>query len=294
MEIEQLSEFYLLAETLNFSETADQLFIAQSTLSRHIKGLEKELGVPLFLRSKRKVELNDYGKLLMPYAKQIVRLQCEMTEAVKARQQVESRLLTVGTISAIPQYGISDILAAFSECHPEISLEITEGESDALENMVRNGTLDFAFVNSRGEPHRGLVERRLLTDSLTVMVSERHPLASLTQVSLDSLCDESFLMLPDNTFLMDVFVEICNQAGFTPHICFHSIRGDNIADVVSKNMGITITPRKAATYHPPEGVVLLDIVPEIEIYVNIVSKEDDGQSYIKSAFNEFLDGETLL
>lgn len=288
MEIEQLGEFYLLAETSSFSEAAEQLFIAQSTLSRHLKSLEEELGTPLFSRTKRKVEINEYGKLLLPYARQIVRLHCEMKNAIDMRLKTEKKLLSIGTISAIPQYGISTILATFARKHPDITLEIIEDESDVLEGMVRNGKLDFAFVNSRCKASIGLSELPLVHDTLTIMVAENHPFAKQDSVTLDQLCEESFLMLPDNTFLMGTCLDICGKAGFSPRISFHSIRGDNIADMVSKGLGISVFPKKAATYRPPEGVRFLDITPQVDIFVNIISQEPSSPAPVFRAFREYL------
>ena len=75
MEIEYIKEFVVLAETENYLEAAESLFISQSTLSKHIKIIEKELDVQLFDRTTRKVHLNKYGKMFLKYAKEISHLQ---------------------------------------------------------------------------------------------------------------------------------------------------------------------------------------------------------------------------
>lgn len=72
MEINKLRTFVDLAKTLSFSETAENLYTSQSTISKQIKGLEKELGQELFERNNKNVTLSDYGKLILPNAKKIV------------------------------------------------------------------------------------------------------------------------------------------------------------------------------------------------------------------------------
>ena len=79
MDIDYIHEFVVLADTGNYMEAADKLFLTQSSLTRHIQKLEADLGVLLFDRSTRHIELNKYGNLFMPYARQISQLQKEYT-----------------------------------------------------------------------------------------------------------------------------------------------------------------------------------------------------------------------
>ena len=83
MEINYLRELVVLAQMGNFLEAADALYIAQSTLSKHIKKIESELGVPLFDRTTRKVSISKYGQLFLPYAKQIAEIQDQYTIALQ-------------------------------------------------------------------------------------------------------------------------------------------------------------------------------------------------------------------
>ena len=87
MDIKHLAEFVALAETGNYLETADNLFISQSTLSKHIMALEKELGVSLFERTTRKIHLSTEGETFLPYALKIVRLQEEAANVLSAHSK---------------------------------------------------------------------------------------------------------------------------------------------------------------------------------------------------------------
>ena len=82
MNTEYLKEFVVLAETKNFWEASDRLYMNQSTLSKHIKSLENELGVDLFLRTTRRVELTNYGQTFLPYAKYLPSEDCRILKTV--------------------------------------------------------------------------------------------------------------------------------------------------------------------------------------------------------------------
>ena len=75
MELNYLQEFVTLARTLHYSEAAEELFVSQATLTRHIQALEQELGEPLFSRTTRKTSLTEFGQAFLPYAESMVQLQ---------------------------------------------------------------------------------------------------------------------------------------------------------------------------------------------------------------------------
>ena len=106
METNYLREFVVLAQTGNFLEAADQLYSSQSTLSKHLKNLEKELGVALFDRTTRKVKISKYGLMLLPFAKQIVEAQDQYIAALKRSIETEREVLTLGSIHGLAQYKI--------------------------------------------------------------------------------------------------------------------------------------------------------------------------------------------
>ena len=105
MELSYIREFVVLAETGNYLEAADALFIAQSSLSRHIKSIELDLGSPLFDRTTRKVVLNGFGQAFLPYAKKMVEIQEEYENVLQSyllRSLLPRFRLWSGTIS--PMY----------------------------------------------------------------------------------------------------------------------------------------------------------------------------------------------
>ena len=108
MEIDYICEFAVLAETCSFSEAAEQLFISQSELSRHLRALETDLGAPLFDRTTRSVTLNSTGQLFLPYARQIASIRYEYTTAIGNAVSGEHGNIRIGSIPVMNSYGITD------------------------------------------------------------------------------------------------------------------------------------------------------------------------------------------
>lgn len=107
MDITNLKEFLTLAETQNFWEASELLFMNESTLSKHIRKLESELGVSLFHRSTRKVSLTPYGECLLPYARTILKNEQLFQEELDKKIQTESQTLLLGVIPSMVQYRIT-------------------------------------------------------------------------------------------------------------------------------------------------------------------------------------------
>ena len=145
MNTENLKEFIVLAETKNFWEASERLYMNQSTLSKHIKSLENDLGVALFTRTTRRVELTNYGEIFLPYAKSVTRSEFEGISAIQRMLNIENGLLTIGTIPSMPQYHITQFLAQFQKLYPETTVRITEDDPVNLMTYLENEKCELIF-----------------------------------------------------------------------------------------------------------------------------------------------------
>ena len=130
MDLNYIREFVVLANTCNYMEAAEQLFISQSALSRHIKNLEEELGVSLFDRSTRSVTLNAFGMLFLPYARQMAALHHEYATALGNALNAEHGNIRIGSIPMMSHYGITDVMVRFRKENPRFTLDVIEGDSN--------------------------------------------------------------------------------------------------------------------------------------------------------------------
>jgi LysR family transcriptional activator of glutamate synthase operon len=113
METEYLNNFAVLAKTGSFSEAANALFISQSTLSKRIFKLESILGVTLFNRTTKHVELNEFGKVYLKYAKQMLMLEEECLNEIKNMLPRGKKTLKIGSIPSMSNYGITELISEF-------------------------------------------------------------------------------------------------------------------------------------------------------------------------------------
>lgn len=286
MEIDYIREFVLLAETGNYMEAADKLFISQSSLSRHIKSLEADLGVQVFERTTRKVQLSTYGRLFLPYAKNISRIQYEYTTAFYNELNQEHGTVRVGSIPVMAQYHITDILAQFQRENANFSLDVTEADSLQLTKLLRSGQCDFAFLREWDDTDGEFNKIPFTTDVLTALLPLDHPLAGANYLQLSQLYNDPILLLAKDTLMYSLCLEAFHQAGLEPHVAFTGHRADNIADLVSKGMGIGLLMKKPVLYLNRPDIVTVDIQPLITTTISLAYAKNLKMSPVA---NHFLD-----
>lgn len=280
MELKYIMEFVELVEVGKFSDAAEQLYISQSSLSKHMKTLEEELGVPLFEReTKRKVQLSPFGKLYLPYAEQISILHKEYL-ALQEKNLLElAATLNIGSIPAMEQYQITDILAKFQSSHLGIILNIEELESALSVEKVLQGKLDFAFVREQKVAENdGLNHVPYADDVLCAVLPASHRLAGQESVSLSQLQHEHFLLLKDSSFMYEMCVNECIHAGFEPNVIYTGSNGNNIVNMVGHGNGIALLTRRPISTNKNPLIRVVDIEPKITTQINLVYRKHGAMS----------------
>lgn len=186
MELRQLKYFVKAAETLNFSDAAKALNIAQSSLSQQIKQLEDELNVQLFLRSNHSIRLTEAGKLMLPFALRTIHDAEACTDRIRDLQQ-----LLTGTLNIGVTYSFSPILTetviSFMKLYPRIKLNIVYKPMGELMELLTGRDLDFVLAFKPTRPVADVESHILFQNSLSAVVSSTHPLASKEKVTLAEL-----------------------------------------------------------------------------------------------------------
>ena len=241
MNINYLKEFCALAESSNFQKAAENLFLSQPSLTRHIKLLEENLGVSVFDRTTRKVELNDYGQILLPYAKEIVRLHEELMGAISSTQNELSNLITIGSPPFMIQYSITDLMTFFKSKYPFYLVNIVEETSLLLIQFLHERKCDFAFIRTRKNETGKLTDKletiTLATDTIVAVLPSGHPLNKEKNLTVSHFKNER-LLLPKSNSLKTMLMDAFDQAGFHPNIAYVGSRIDAIADMVRNGMGV--------------------------------------------------------
>lgn len=274
MELNYLKEFTVLAEIGNYLEASDQLFISQSSLSRHIKAMEEELGATLFDRSTRKIALSDFGKIFLPYAQKMVRLQQDYQQELFNYKRNIQGTLSIGSIPSITQYHIIDVLFAFQQEYKNYSLNLIEGDPIQLTDMVRDGRLELAFIRTSEEPDHHLVRIEYAHDTLAAVMPSGHPLAKREHLHLKELANETLLLLSSDTFMYQLCVRACQSAGFDPNIGYTGRRSENILAMVEKGAGIALLTQNPIQRPSNSGISIVEILPQISTSICLIYKKD--------------------
>lgn len=260
MDITQLKYFVALAQTLNFSEAARRCGITQPSMSHNIGELEKQLGAPLFLRSKKSVSITEAGRELLPSALEIIDI---AEKAVFRIHQMELGKTGSITISALTTSSavLSKCLAAFSRRYPDILTDImfTSGQSEVLAMNADKYDFHFAVRDMvpAGESFDYIVSH---VDHLCVAFPAEHPLAD-QPLDFSRLAMERFIAVSesDGPALYNEIRRVCDARGFSPSVVCQYDRAEAVLLSVGAGTGIAIVPEAVGSVFYAQNVKLVRI-----------------------------------
>ncbi len=171
MNLKQLEAFVCVAEEKSFSIAARKLYLTQPTVSSHISTLEKELGVRLFTRTTKEVELSSDGEKLFVNARKMIQLQKNIIRDFTQKDSPEVKKIVVGASTVPGQYILPQILALFARTYPGNQLEFQEADSLEVVRMVQEGQVEIGFTGTKiVEP--GCVFEPFYSDRLVVITPD--------------------------------------------------------------------------------------------------------------------------
>ena len=237
----QLDYFRKLAATEHITATAKELHISQTALSSMIIGLERELGIQLFDRSKRTVHLNEAGRIYLTYVNQLFAAlengQAALNDLAYRREQQVS--MAVGSsLVWMP------MLHAFHSRYPDTILKQSNLPAEKLNLALEEMSVDFVIAGDEDVFVPGLASRHIKDDGIYLCVPAEHPLAGRESVFLREVKDESFISLPAGSPWRNCCDRLFERAGLNVHIsveCDYTMRGPLIAS----GFGVALTTSTA-------------------------------------------------
>lgn len=192
MRIETLYEFTQLCTSLNFTETAKSFFISQSVLSNHIAQLEKELGVRLFIRDNRSVQVTEAGELFLESAHAIIDDYEQALSRIQLFRKGVSTLIRVGFLLGSFGSFLPLICRRYQIEHPEVEFAFSELDIGRMMNAVNNDRVDIGFTLFSHKLQGSEYECRCLyEDCYKLAVPKTHRLAGRTSIAMEDLADET-------------------------------------------------------------------------------------------------------
>ncbi|MGG1662050.1 LysR family transcriptional regulator [Brevibacillus sp. NRS-1366] len=285
MELRQLKYFITVAKELHFGRAAKLLQISQPPLSQQIKQLEEEMGVRLFHRTQRHVELTEAGKFFFARVNDFLEnlnLACEQAQKIHRGKLGEIILGFTGTAtySILPK-----ILHACKIKYPEIKIVLRELTTVEQVKALQEGQIHVGLLVPPIESDSIKVEV-LREESFMVTLPKNHPLAKhMSPVDLASLANESFLMprRDDGPGYYDAMVSLCYQAGFSPKIILEAKQYHTFISLVSSGIGIALLP-SSIQFIDNEEIVFLPIKDIRPTWNTSVAWNKDNKSTILQVF----------
>ncbi|GAA1208166.1 LysR family transcriptional regulator [Prauserella alba] len=256
MELQQLRYVLAVADTMSFTRAAQRCFVVQSSLSHQVKALESELGVRLFARTSRRVELTGAGTAFLPAARAAVAAAERAAQDAAAAEGDIRGHLTVGIIPTLTAVDLPGALRRFCGRHPHVAVTSRTGNSDDLAAAVRAGEIDVAFLGlpDTAEP-RGGRHRRLARERLVAVVPHDHRLAGRRRLHLMDLADEAFADFPTGSAGRAQSDNAFAAADLTRRVAFEATDAALILDLVGNGLAVALLPTGVVPERPDLSTV---------------------------------------
>lgn len=248
MELRQLQQFSVLAETLNFHRAADRLHIAQPPLSVSIRKLEEEWRVRLFDRDRPGVRLTEAGHAALADARRALFHAAESERMARATVLGTGGRLRIGFVGTAKYRLLPRLLPAFQAEHPGVTLTLSERSNGEILHALENGELDAGIIRvplaTRNAVRSSLVEK----DSFVAALPVNHPLANKRRLTLADLADEPFVHYAANEVpgLHALTMLVFQAAGIVPKVSQEAVQVQTVICLVESGMGVALVPSVAA------------------------------------------------
>ena len=274
MDISYLRDFVRLAENCHFQKTAEELYLSQAALSRHISSLEKELGTTLFDRTTRKIELNEFGSYLLPYAKEITRIYGELTAGLSHRLESMETL----TIGSVPSLYITALFPAFKEKFPNCHIQVVEENNEMQQQLLLEGKCDFAVLRRIKKHQRFPANIQTVPfrdDAVVAVLPKEHRLAPCGPIRLPQLEGEDLIFLKGG-MLSQKICETFAALGMPAKVSFGGMHVESVVDMVANGLGVAFLLKSSARSLKREDIVVAELEPEQDFFV------EDCLAYVKT------------
>ena len=270
MDLKQLEYIVGIAEEKNITKAAKKLYITQSALNQTLLKLEKEIGEPLFKRSKLNLYLTVIGKIYVEQAKRILEIRKETYEKI---DEIKGNYNSVIRVGLTPERGMLmflNIYPIFHEIYPNIKIEALELSVEEQHKMIEERKLDIGFVNVAESQKKSNIYQEIRKEKLVLAIPNKifkNLKSKNIQDILNEIVKEDFVMLPQNTTIRKVIDEYLKKYQLFPKILFESKNSSLLMKMVESQLVCTIVSEIHAIKSNDIEYILLDNFPHLDYSV---------------------------
>lgn len=246
MTLQELRYLVAVARERHFGRAAEKCFVSQPSLSVAIKHLEEELDVVVFERTRNEVVVTEVGQQIVAQATRVLEEATKVKQMAAAGKDQLAGALRFGVIHTIAPYILPDLVAALRVRARQMPLDIEENQTDHLERMLKEGTVDVALLALPFEA-QGVEIIPVYDEDFEIIVPAKHAWARRRQVSAEELEQENLLLLSIGHCLRDQVLAACNRFARPNDTTRQGNSLETLRSMVASGIGITVVPATAGT-----------------------------------------------
>lgn len=285
LNLKQIETFITVANCLNFTKAAEELYMTQSSVSKVIKSLEDELDTQLFYRNPH-IELTDIGRAIYTQSTNIITLMKSIPLEIDNYHELNKGEIKIGIPPLTGSSFFPRILGDFNTRYPNVELKLFESGSKHIENKLEEGTLDIGIMVPNPLKKVIFDSIEFVRSPLLVVVNENNKLSCKTQIAFNELKDEKFVLFHEDFKLYDKIIERCKLENFEPYIICKSSQKEFIAEMVASGVGVALLPEVTCMELNKKNLVYIPLEePTIYLNLSIAWKKD---RYLSHASREWI------
>ena len=262
MELRHLRTIAAVARHHSLTKAGDELFLTQSAVSQQIRRLEEELGVEVFRRTSRSVELTAEGRVILGYAQRVIAEVDGLHSELEEISGLLSGQLRIGGVYPTGPYDLFGMLADFRAAHPGVAIHMVENTQDDVLASLRTDELDCAFTAIDPDALSDEYAATLLwKEEIVVALPPGHPLAAGSCVTFEQLAAEDLIAYRENSALRRRLERTMAERDLEPRNAFICTEMTAVRALASKGLGVAVLPRSVAE-EPGPPIELRPIGPE--------------------------------
>lgn len=293
MNIRDLKYIIAVAETRHFGKAAERCFVSQPTLSGQIKKLEDDLGVAIFERTNRSVEITPVGEAIVAHARLIVEQVDVIEQLAQAQQDPLAGPLRVGAIPTLSPYLMPLILLPLRKQHPQMQLVLSEELTDTLLERLRKHEIDAALLATPVE-EPDLEVMPLFDEPFWIAYPRKHVFYTKEKITLKDLDKENLLLLADGHCLAKQAMDVCHLKSRSEKGTMADLRAaslETLIQLVRAGFGVTLVPALAmrGSWTTGSGVVAQPLeLPDASRRVSLVFRHSFPRRVALEAFADII------
>lgn len=243
MELRHFIYFITVAEELHFGRAAERLHMTQPPLSKQIQQLEQEIGVVLFKRNKRHVELTTAGEFFLPEARQVLAQASQAVDTAQRAQRGEFGRLVIGFVGSASYDILPRFIREYRRIFPDVAVLLHELSTPDQISALIGSRIDIGLLHP--PVSTSLIEAEPVKRGFAALaLPKNHPLAKKDKIQIEDLRDQSFIVVSREIWpgLYDEFLSLFREIGFSPKIVQEATEYQMVVGLVSAGIGIGVVP----------------------------------------------------